>query len=253
MGLSICYEWQWSGTPTAARDLITQLQTEVRTYELADVSEVVEIDLQDPAADDEDRHFAGLMGSQYGQKRMRDGTDVWIDIPPRSLVLFIVHPAEGSETAAFGLATHPPVIEYVYQGETLFIETGLSGRWSWTQFCKTQYAGLPQHGGVDNFLAAHLGVVRILDRSRELGLNPQVKDDSDYWEDRDLPKLRKTLSQWNGLIAAFAGKMKDQFDDAPAGTIQAPILTAPNFEHLEADGLKEWSTGENDEDGSPNP
>ncbi|HET6425203.1 MAG TPA: hypothetical protein VFG20_16060, partial [Planctomycetaceae bacterium] len=54
-------------------------------------------------------------------------------------------------------------------------------------------------------------------------------------------QLRQQLASWNGLVAAFAGQLKDQLGTNPETGVQSPILTAPDFEHLEAKGLTEWS------------
>jgi hypothetical protein len=144
-----------------------------------------------------------------------------------------------------GLATHPAVIERAAGGRNELIETGLAGVYSWAQCCKTQYAGLPQYGGEDNFLTAHESLIALLDRARELGLQTDVHDDGGYWEDRDRDHLLQQLAEWNGLVAALAGQLKDKMGAGPQG-VQAPILTAPNFEHLEADGLAQWSERQND-------
>jgi hypothetical protein len=197
--------------------------------------------------DDNTARMLSIFGSQYGQKRMPDGQDVWVPINPKHVLCFSVHPTKGSETAQIGLAAHPAVVEYEHAGVTHYIETGLAGVYSWTQCCKTQYAGLQQYGGVKNFLRAHLNLVAFLDQLPTKGLSVQVNDDSGYWDDRDVAKLEQTLSRWNGLIAAFAGQLKDRLGTGTENGVQAPILTAPDFEHLEAKGLAEWSEPEDEE------
>lgn len=256
MGLSLCYELRFAGDVTAARRVLAELQQFAKSLDFSAVSDIVELGAPDGSEDDQDElspehaRVLTILGSQYGQKTMRDGTEVWIDIPPKHVIAFGINPAEGSETAQFGLATHPAVVEHVHQDQTLIIETGLTGRFSWTQCCKTQYAGLQQHGGASNFLFAHVGLVRCLDHLITLGVDVDVKDDSGYWEHRDEARLRQSLTEWNHLIAAFAGQLKDQLGGQADHGIKAPILTAPDFEHLEAKGLRAWTSPDPNETSS---
>lgn len=243
MGLSVCYEFRFRGDAAAARDLLQQLRNFAVQLPVESVSEITEW-REGESVDDDDVEavrWLQLFGTQYGQKRLRDGNDVWIDIPPRHVLVFAIHPAAGAETAQIGLAAHPACVEYHDHGETLLIETDLAGQYSWAQCCKTQYAGLLQNGGVENFLRAHLSLVDLLDQAAALGLDVRVADDSGFWDDRDRDKLRQQLGSWNGLVAALAGQLKDELGTELDTGVQAPILSAPNFEHLEAAGLKEWS------------
>lgn len=138
------------------------------------------------------------------------------------------------------------------------INTRLSG-WRWQSFCKTQYASDPACGGVANFLRCHLSLVTLLDR---IGLLPTVKLDiedeghygpsthSDDWREacvenrkptyvwhpatRSVPTLLKELGDYNAMIAAFSGAMKD----ACGNGFDSPIFRYANFERLEFSGCK---------------
>ena len=61
----------------------------------------------------------------------------------------------------------------------------------------------------------------------------EVHDESDYWEHRDVRKLAENVGEWNEMVAAVAGKIKDA---GVGALIQAPITQFANFEHLEAKG-----------------
>lgn len=243
MGLSLGYEMRATVATEQARDLVRQMHAAALDLPFDEVGDIQEWRTDDDVAE-EDRpavQLLRILGAQYGEKRMGDGEDRWVDIPPKHVIAFSITPAAGSETAVFGLAAHPAVVEFPYRGETHLIETGFAGQYLWTQACKTQYAGLQQNGGVENFLKAHLSLVKLLDRIAKLPLTLQVSDDSGYWEHRDETQLRKQLASWNGLVAALAGQLKDKLGTDEETGIQAPILTAPDFEHLEAKGLAEWS------------
>lgn len=252
MGLSLSYELRLPGSADEARRVIAQLHEFAIAQSFREVFDVVELG---PACDHselggelspEQQRLLRVFGTQYGTKKLQDGREVWIDIPPVHIIAFGIDLAEGSEYAQLGLASHPPIIEQEREGETLILETDLAGCYSWTQVCKTQYAGLQQHGGEENFLKAHVGLVRVLDHAQTLGMQVQVKDDSGYWEHRDEERLCRALDEWNEMIAAFAGQLKDQLGTAPAGGISGPILTAPDFEHIEAKGLDAWTRPEGD-------
>lgn len=246
MGLSLSYEYRLAGTAEAARKILRQVHECAADQDFAELFDIVEWSWDSPASrvnDDlppEQVQMLQQFGMQYGQKRLADGSSICVPIPPRHVIAFCVLPAKGAEIAQFGFAAHPTVVEEVHQGQTLLIETGLSGLYLWTSCCKTQYAGLPHYGGADNFVRAHAGLVRCLDVLVECGVSVQVQDDCGYWEHRNEARLRLELERWNEMVAAFAGQMKDRLGSEPGHSVSAPILTAANFEHLEARGLAAW-------------
>ncbi len=158
-------------------------------------------------------------------------------LPPKHVIAFSTLPANGSEPANFGLCLYPRTVT-INSGAK--IRTGLPSGWSWHSFCKTQYASDPQLGGAQNFLRAHLLVIGMLDRARELGILKDVSDEGEYWEKRDAQALVTEVGQWNAAIAAFAGQLKDQLSGID---VQAPIVKFSNFEHLEAEGRAGESGG----------
>ena len=104
--------------------------------------------------------------------------------------------------------------------------------WTWGSFCKTQYASNPECGGVQNFLRCHLTVIRMLNHAQELGILASVSDEGDYWQQRNIEALARNVGEWNAMLVAWAGQLKDQLGD---GLLSA-ITQFPNFEHLEAAG-----------------
>jgi hypothetical protein len=215
MGLTIHY------TLRAERMTIAQVRKKLlRLWDYArsldfSVGELLELPRQgEPFCDGE--HAVKLAGDQ------------WLFVRPERGAAFRVDPGRGSESATFGLARYPAKV----RAERRMVSTGISG-WSWQAFCKTQYASDPRHGGLENFLRCHLGVVALLDAAATLGLSPQVTDEGGYWEKRDRQALAQELGQWNECIAAFGGALKDAHGD-----VQSPIFSFPNFEPLEARGQR---------------
>jgi hypothetical protein len=136
------------------------------------------------------------------------------------------------------IVTHPPDCQEQRQisaGEAIEFNTRLSGWYSWSNSCKTQYAANPKFGGVDNFLRAHRAVYSAVDECKKLGLTTYIRDDAKYWRHRNDAKLVAELERWNELIASFVGRVGDKIGDARGGLI-APIKDRPDFEHLEARG-----------------
>ncbi|MCA9124928.1 MAG: hypothetical protein KDB11_32350, partial [Planctomycetales bacterium] len=78
----------------------------------------------------------------------------------------------------------------------------------------------------------HLAVIRLLDHAQSLDILDEVSDEGDYWDKRDFPALAGEVGEWNEMIAAFAGEMKDWLGD----DVKSAITDFPDFEHLEAKG-----------------
>jgi hypothetical protein len=65
----------------------------------------------------------------------------------------------------------------------------------------------------------------------------QVRDDSRYAQHRNVNRLLRSVREWNALIATFVGRLDDLLGDRDIVTA-APIKERPDFEHLEAEGIK---------------
>jgi hypothetical protein len=138
--------------------------------------------------------------------------------------------------------------------ETRKIKTHLSG-WRWGAFCKTQYASDPAAGGVPNFVRCHLSVIHLLDKIGTLpGIKVNTNDEGKYgrsyytddpwaeervytWHDGqyNVPRLIQEVGEWNEMIAAQFGALKDAAGVAGMG-IEAPIASYSSFEQLEFKG-----------------
>lgn len=235
MGLTIHYTLHGRiRSPMRARDLMEQLRSRALDLPFKEVGEVVELAGRecDPGDRDRDDPIRWLLmqagqlvvvGEQYHQVR------------PDQLVAFSTWPGEGCEQANFGLGVYPKTTEIEdWSGAKRTLRTGIK-HWSWTSFCKTQYASDPALGGVENFLRCHLSVIHLLDHAQALGILEEVKDEGSYWDNRDVRSLAEEVAQWNEQIAGLVGKMKDSL----GGDIEAAILKFQNFEHLEAKGRKD--------------
>jgi len=229
MGLTIHYQLQSaSRTPAKARQLVEQLRQKALDLPFKEVGEIVEVnddsvELEKLDRDDPNRWLL----IQAGQYLVRDGRHY--RITPTQVIAFSTLPGDGSEEANFGLAVYPKTIEI--DGKR--VRTNL-GNWSWSSFCKTQYASNPDVGGVENFIRSHLAVVKLLDAAAEIGVLKEVSDEGDYFEKRDIKALVAEVGDWNTMIAGWAGRLKDSFGDGVA----SEIAKYPNFEHLEAKAEK---------------
>ena len=84
-------------------------------------------------------------------------------------------------------------------------------------------------------MKCHLSVIALLDYAKALGILADVDDEGGYYQRRDIEALAKEVGEWNEMIAAGAGRLKDLI----GGGIVSPILKFPNFEHLEAKGRED--------------
>lgn len=144
---------------------------------------------------------------------------------PSEIIAFECWPGVGCESMNVGFCRYPRTISI--RGKTY--ATRLGG-WRWGSFCKTQYAS---NIGVKHFLHCHNLVCVLLDVATELGFRVTVKDEGEFYQDRDLDALAKQVGQWNAMIAGMAGRLKDAFG---AASIESPITDHPAYEHLEAEG-----------------
>jgi hypothetical protein len=141
---------------------------------------------------------------------------------PRDIIGFTATPGEGCAMADFGFR--------------MYADQENPEEWTWTSYCKTQYASNPEYGGLENFITSHLKMVHLLDAAQALGISCHVNDCGQYWETRDRQLLTKIVSDGNIFTAVLMGALKDVAADR-GGTLEAPILDYPNFEYLESEGI----------------
>jgi len=229
MGLTIHYGLQADyNNPKRARQLIEQLRQKALDLPFKEVGAIM--DMSGDAADfeklpqDDPNRWLAVQAGQYVERG-----NTHYRVTPNRLIAFSTWPGEGAEEANFGLAAYPKTIQV--DGRRL--QTKLRD-WTWGSFCKTQYASNPECGGVENFLRCHLAVVKLLDYAAEFGILKDVSDEGGYWQNRDMEALAKEVGQWNGMLAAVMGRIKDSLGEGMA--IESEIAKFPNFEHLEAQG-----------------
>ncbi len=224
MGLTIHYSWKFSGAlkPGPAEALVRTLHRRaaalVRRNKLARINPVQPVDPAHPSA------------CQLVIEKQDEHNSLYHDVPPKCGWMFTVHPGEGCESAAFGLALYPARIRAGRRS----LATGCSG-WAWSDFCKTQYAS--RHG-TEHFLKCHRAVVDLVLLWEQAGATVRINDEGGYWPGRDEKRLLAEVGGMNRLIAGFAGALKDATGES-GNRIQAPIFAHPQFEHLEAEGATE--------------
>jgi hypothetical protein len=231
MGLTIHYSLQSDArTIEDARERVRQLRKRATTLPFANVSELMEVsadacDFQQRPQDDPRRWLLVQAG------RFVEHEGYTFRVPPRRVIAFTAIPGEGCEPANFGLCQYPPTFR-APDGRDL--PSNVPALWCWQSLCKTQYASNPGLGGIESFLKCHLSVIRLLDAAAELGLKPEVSDESGYWEHRRVELLVEEVGRWNQAIAAFVGQMKDLLGSGK--DVQSEITKFPDYEHREAKG-----------------
>jgi hypothetical protein len=260
MGLSIYYRFKVKTDAEGARLLVRQLREFAKTLPFGSVSRVEEYDPPDGrCAFPKGRAGAGgwKPGHVYLPRKRADGLEELVDVPALHAMSFMAN-ARGSETAEFGLASHPPVVVHredvvtrvpgrgeerrVGAGPAVEFPTRLRGWYSWSACCKTQYAANPKYGGIAHFLRVHRAIFAVLDECKRLGMTTRIRDDGKYWRHRDDAKLVAELQKWDELVAGFAGKLCDALG-SQQGTVLAPIRDRQDFEHLEAKGARRLAEG----------
>ncbi len=237
MGLTIHYSLKSSTrSPKKARELVARLRGRALDLPFEQVEDIVELmgeacDFERCDRDDPNRWLL-IQAGQYVDRPAPGGGTYSYNVAPTHLIAFSTWPGEGCEEANFGFCRYPAQIEVAdpYQRDRRRkLRTKLAG-WTWSSFCKTQYASNRQCGGVEHFLRCHLSVIRMLDHARSLDILADVSDEGGYWEKRDIRALAEEVGQWNEMIAGWAGRLKDLIGDQ----VTSEITNYPDFEHLEA-------------------
>ena len=223
MGLTIHYKLAVAKNLTVAvvRELAQRTARYAQKIGCAEVGEVMRVEADTP--------FTPLF-VRVG----REEDCCFGNVPAKRGWVVEVWPGEGCESALFGLCQYPHRIPFRAES----IATGFEGGWLLKGFCKTQYAG--EHGW-EHFLKCHWQIISLLDFWRQLGVIVEVIDEGEYWQTRSQEKLRNRLQQYDGLVAAVGGMLKDASADDDNGlSIVSPIFDYANFERLEHEGRLEF-------------
>jgi hypothetical protein len=243
MGLTIHYDLKTTFGPkqiVKARQIVEQLRQKALDLPFEEVRDIVEIsdpkecDFEYWREKDEDKMW--LLIQSQGQIKVQhpDGPSYhsYLSIKPIHIIAFTAWPGEGCEPANFGLCLYPASIKV----ENKYVPTKLGARWSWHSFCKTQYAS---QISTEHFLRCHLSVIRMLDYAKTIpSLHTKVHDEGHYWDKRDIQALAQEIGEWNEMIAAMGGMLKDSLGQE---NVVAPITKFADFEQMEARGRKKLS------------
>jgi hypothetical protein len=252
MGLTVHYEWKTKSDLPSARRLIAKFRSLALKLPFDEVSEIFEQDPPDGKMEFLPYEHSFRRGGLYRSRKRADGAHELVDVPALHAVFFNVY-VKGAETAAIGLASHPPVVLHrediierddsgkdrgrlIGQGDPIEFPTRRRGYYSWHSFCKTQYAGNPKLGGEANFLKAHLSLIELLDQIDATGVKVRIRDDARYAKHRNVDRLLRSLRDWDAVVARVAGAFGDALG-SESGAVMAPIKARPDFEHLEAKGI----------------
>jgi hypothetical protein len=253
MGLTVYYDWKTKADLPSARRLIAKFRASALKLPFDGVSEIHEQDPPDGkfAFRSNDRSFR--QGALYLPRKRGDGDRETVHVPALHALFFHVR-VRGAESAPIGLASHAPVVLHredvierntdgsergrrLGQGDPVEFATRRRGYYSWHSFCKTQYAGNPRLGGEANFLKAHLSLIELLDQIQRNDVKVRIRDDSRYAKHRDVDRLLRSVRDWDAIVARIAGSFADALGDE-SGSLIAPIKERPDFEHLEAQGIR---------------
>lgn len=223
MGLTIHYKLSVAKdlSVVVVRELAQRTARYAQKIDCAEVGEVMRVETDTP--------FTGLFVRVGREEDCCFGT-----VPAKRGWAVEVAPGDGCESALFGLCQYPRRIPF----RAGSIATGFEGGWLLKGFCKTQYAG--EHGW-EHFLKCHKQIISLLDFWQQLGVTVEVTDEGEYWQTRSEEKLKNKLRQYDGLVAAVGGMLKDMPNDSGGNlSVESPIFDYANFERLEHEGRLEF-------------
>ena len=228
MGLTINYSLKCDAeNPEIAMEKLSKLHEIAKDLPFAEVSEIIEVNEDDYLTETKDfsdfKSWIKVMSYKYVDTD--DGS--YYKIAPEKAIAFNVWPGEGCESATFGLAIYPKENESDRHS------------WSWSSFCKTQYASNPEYGGIEHFVKCHLSIIKLLDEAKKMDMIYRVSDEGGYWKKRNLQELISCVEEYNTLVAAVVGGLGDIFGQASHVESYSPISEFPNFEYLEAEGMQQ--------------
>lgn len=242
MGLTIHYKLKLNcNSAEIARQKLIALHHVALDLPFAEVSELVEFQGEECRFNrdrPEDPHAWLKLHASRSMKYEHS----YIRVDAQQAIGFSAWPGEGCESATFGLAVFPNQVELASENggdrirSSVVVPSNLPP-WSWSSFCKTQYASNPEYGGFQNFLKCHELVIKLLDAAQELGILEEVYDEGGYWEHRDRRVLAQSVSNYNALVAGVVGGLGTLLRQAGVESeAYSPIIEYPNYEYLEAEG-----------------
>ncbi|MCX5659641.1 MAG: hypothetical protein NTW19_07955 [Planctomycetota bacterium] len=218
MGLTLHYSLHSnSRSVTDVRKLLSMFRLRALDLAFREVGEFIE--LKDDAcnfdrlAQDDPSRWLLIQASQSITRSGR-----CFNVPPNHVIAFRTWPGIGCEPANFGLCRFPATIK---DGHRL-VQTGLTG-WTWSSFCKTQYASNPEAGGVENFLRCHLSLIKMLDYAKAIGILADVDDEGEFWKRRDVKALAGEVGDWNTMPTGWVDRLKTVLGKEVEAAIAKPL------------------------------
>jgi hypothetical protein len=135
----------------------------------------------------------------------------------KRLVGFTCLPGEGCEPLNLFVGAYPASTMVDCVGDRHGYPSGQRrmmlpiSHWLGSAFCKTQYASLPEAGGMTNFLRCHLLVIAALDAAKSAGFEVLVNDESGYWQHRNVPRLVREIADWNAFLLSVGEHLRSRF------------------------------------------
>jgi hypothetical protein len=228
MGLTIHYSFNCNGSIEQAQHAVEQLHRRATELPFEEVSPIIEFSGDECNFEKRGRDDPHRWLLIQARQLLTPG---WIEVRPTHVIGFSAWPGEGCEPLNVGLCRYPATVTDK-QGKK---RTTKLKSWSWSSFCKTQYASNPNVGDVANFVKCHLSVIDALDYAKSIGVLGEVTDEGGFYQDRDVEKLIREVTRWNQQMAGLAGALKDRIGP----DLMASILAFPSFEHLEAKGRED--------------
>src|SRR5262249_43907547 len=111
MGLTVHYDWKTKIELPSARRLIAKYHALALKLPFDDVSDIPQQDPPDGKSTFRPYRHSYRLGTLYLSRKRADGNSEIVHVPATHALFFNVR-VQGAESAAIGLASHPPVVQH---------------------------------------------------------------------------------------------------------------------------------------------
>lgn len=201
-----------------------------KTLPVVSVSDLVEFREKETDLDhrDDSGQNPFFLAKAQAQRAVTDPYHGWrISQRPHRILVFSVQVAEGCDEMNIGMCWYPPYSWFPpiseaeqNQGQRKPSHVTPAARGLWSSYSKTLYSNRLVTYGWFEFATAHLSVLTVLRRLKDLGFMVEVSDEGGFWQSRSLRALAKVVTESDASLSVTS----DMVEEAAASQVLTDLL-----------------------------